>query len=121
MPLMTLGKVSVPAAGTPVQLTATQQYKDAIAAAKLSAQFVTATAVLIQAADGNTGKTYVGKQGMVKATLAGVNAVLVAPTDTFIPSFGIASQLSPAGVDLSEIWFDAATNGEGVLVSLLYT
>jgi hypothetical protein len=118
-----LGKVSVPAPGTPVQLTATAEYLSAIAAAFGASQvpFVTCQAVLFQAWKGNSDEVYIGKVGMNRTTGAGVAAVLGVPSAGSNPSFGAANQMSPAGIDLSAFYLDADIAAEGALVTLLVT
>lgn len=116
MPLEIPGKVVAPVAGTPVNIF------DVIKAAdptNPTYRFKTFHAVLFQALKGNTGAVYIGKVGMVKATEVGVSAVLAIPTANSIPSYGIANQLEPAGVDLSALYLDADVSGEGVVVTLL--
>lgn len=110
------GKITVPVAGTPVQLYAAILALDPTNPAY---RFKAFHAVLFQAMDSNSGKIYIGSSAMVKATLVGVAQVLVVPSASYIPSFGMANQLSPEGVDLTALYLDAAVSGEGVLVSLL--
>jgi hypothetical protein len=116
MPLNIPGRVVVSVAGTPISIY------DTIKAANptdTTFLFKTFHAVLFQALKANTGAVYIGKLGMVKATEAGVSACLAIPTANAIPSYGIANQLEPAGVDLSALYLDADVSGEGVLVTLL--
>lgn len=116
-----VGKVSVAAPGTPVQLSAAPEYLAAIAAVFGSnpTPFKTAQAVLFQSWKGNTDEVYIGNANMNKSTGAGVAAVLVAPTTASIPSFGAANQMSPAGIDLSALYLDVDVANEGALVTLL--
>ena len=110
-----LGKITVAVAGTPVQLIASTPFR------ALNTRFYGYHAALLQALPTNTGLVYIGGVGMNKTTLAVVSNVLAIPSTSSIPSFGVANLLSPAGVDLSAFWLDAAVSGEGVLVTLLET
>lgn len=78
-------------------------------------------AALFQAKHGNVGIVYIGLATMVRSTLAGCAAQLAIPTANSIPSFSVALTLSPDGVDLSDLWIDADSAGDGVLVTLLVT
>lgn len=109
-----IGPVTVPVPGTPVLSTA------AIPSPQTPARY-TCHAALFQARSLNTGKVYIGSATMVKATLAGVIAVLAIPSDSSIPSFSIALTLAPAGITLSDLYIDADVAGEGVLLSTLET
>lgn len=122
--LLIVGKVTVPASGTPVRLTDTAEYKAALAAAGLNPSggapvFKTAQAVYFQAWKANTGQAYIGTSAMVRATGVGVAQVLVIPSATAVPSWGIAQQTTGEGVTLSDIFLDVDVSAEGVLVSLL--
>jgi len=78
-------------------------------------------AVLFQAKKGNVGIVYIGRNPMNRTTLEGVAGQLAIPTVNSIPSFSIALTLSPQGVDLSDLWIDADSAGDGTLVTLLVT
>jgi hypothetical protein len=121
MPLIIVGKLSVAAAGSPQRVTDFPAYKAALAAVQLSSQFLTVQAALFQAWVGNTGQVYLGGSALDKTTGANMAAVLAVPTATSIPSFGASNHLSPAGIDLSAIYLDVDTNGEGPLLTVLYT
>lgn len=116
-----VGKVIVPTPGTPVQLTATAEYLAAIAAIFGANQkpFLSAQAVLFQSWKGNTDELYIGRSDMDRTSGVGVAIVLVAPTTASLPSFGMANQMSPAGIDLSALYLDADVANEGALVTLL--
>jgi hypothetical protein len=108
--IQALGKVTVPAAGTPVRSTAnltdpTRRYA--------------VHGVLIQALTGNTGKVYIGTTGLNKSTLANVFAVLAIPTTNQLPTFSAALTLAPNAITLDDLYLDADINGEGVLVTAL--
>ena len=114
-----IGPITVPAAGTPVRVT-NSIATDAHGLNPDPARF-SCHAALFQARPSNTGKVYIGLATMSKSTLAGVAAVLAVPTANVIPSFSMALTLSPAGIDLSDLYLDADTNGEGILLSVLIT
>jgi hypothetical protein len=78
-------------------------------------------AVLFQAKKNNTGIVYIGRNPMNRTTLEGVAGQLAIPTANSIPSFSIALTLSPDGVDLSDLWLNADSAGDGALVTLLVT
>ena len=104
MGAISIGKVTVTTAGTPVQVTATSTRCQAIS---------------LQALSTNTGKIYVGNaQAMSKSTLANVLGVVAVPTANTIPSASI-SQQGTAGLDASSFWLDSDNSGEGVLVGLI--
>lgn len=120
MPVLMLGKISVPTPGTPVKLTTTAEYQ-ALAAQGMNPAFFTCQAVLFQAWKANTGAVYVGRLGLNRTTGAAVSAVLGIPTDGSIPSHGASNHLAPAGIDLSVYYLDADQANDGALVSLLVT
>lgn len=102
MPNMSLGKITVSSAGTPVQATGTS---------------TPVHSYLVQALSTNTGKIYIGNSTMSKTTLVGVFAVLAPPSTNLIPSFASAVSTIAARFDLSQVWVDADNSGEGVLIS----
>lgn len=104
--------ITVPVPGTPVQVTKNESNPNAAQGCY---------GVLIQALPTNTGKIYVGASALNKAALTGLFATLGVPTVTFIPSFQAALTLSPAGVQLRDIWIDADNANDGVCVTILVT
>src|SRR5262245_23823424 len=102
-----LGLITVPNAGTPVRITTTTQYLQS----GIQASFRTAQAILVQTWKANTGQVFVGKSGMVKATGAGVIAVLGIPSTSALHAFGASNQLGPASIDIGELYLDADVNG----------
>lgn len=102
MNITPLGKIAPTAAGTPVQVTADNTIR-------------TFKIYMAQIA-GTTGKVYVGRQGLVKGTLAGVIKEFAIPAagllDVFVIESESGEQLVPA-----DYWVDADVNNEGVLVS----
>lgn len=109
-----LGPVVVLVPGTLVRASATVLPPDDLTRYKVHA-------VLMQARPTNVGKVYIGDATLNRATLAGVATVLAIPTATALPAFSIAHTISPAGVDLSDLWLDADTAGDGVLITVLVT
>lgn len=99
-----LGRVNVPAPGTPVALEATGT--------------VTASKIFVQVVPGLTGKTYFGKAGMNKATLAGVIRILWPNTaGGFSENFFLETDDAGDSMRLSDYVVDADVAGEGLLVS----
>lgn len=121
--LIIVGKIAVPSSGTPIQLTATAEYLAALVAQGFpqtaAKQFKTAQAVYFQAWKGNAGQVYIGNSALTRASGVGVAQVLVAPSSTAIPSWGISQQVSGEGVTLSDIFLDVDTSADAVLVSIL--
>jgi hypothetical protein len=105
MAFTSLGKITVTTAGTPVQVIT---------------KTTNCNTVSFQALSTNTGKIYIGLNNIVKASLANVLRVLEPP----IASPTTLDSWSPQGItigpiDLSQIWLDSDTSGEGMLVSFL--
>lgn len=117
--LIVLGPISVAVPGTPIR--ATVHLPPNVDGLHSNLARFTCHAALFQAKPGNLGKVYIGTADMVRATLAGVSAVLAIPTANSIPSYSISLTLAPAGIDLSELWVDADTAGEGALLTILVT
>lgn len=112
MPLTLLSKWVVITPGTLVPLTSIM--------APLG-QFKTVQSILFQAMSTNLGRVYIGTATLNRAALTNVSAVLAIPTANTIPSYGISNPLSPAGVDIDQLYLDADVAGEGVLVTVLQT
>ena len=105
--LQTLGKVTVPSAGTPVQL---------------STKTLNANSAYFQALSGNTGKMYVGLAGMIKTTLVNVLHVIVPPpaSPLTLDSWDVVG-ITIGPIDFSQLWIDADTSTQGLLISYLVT
>ena len=92
------GQITVTTAGTAVQGTSTPNY----------------TGFFIRALSGNTGNVYIGNDGAGDVTSA--NGYELAPGD----------QIYIEVPNLSDLWFDAATNGDkfswlaGAVISVRY-
>lgn len=116
-----LGNVTVATSGTPVQITATlqataagsgfivQSPNDAVLCnlIGLSASPITHTGT------GNTGAVYIGSRFMVRATLAGVIAILY-PGQSIPISVNVALN----AFDANQLWVDADVSGDGIFGSL---
>lgn len=96
--------ITVPTAGTPVQVSTTR---------------IPAHAILIEALWTNTGRVYIGDSTLVVGTKTGLLNVLPPPTGNMFPAVSAGIPAAPNGLDLSQIWIDVQTNGEGVLVSYI--
>lgn len=99
-----LGRVSVATPGTPVALAADHS--------------ATAAKIFFQAIPGLTGKTYIGKAGMNKTTLAGVARILCPNSGGgFSENFWIETNDGADSLRLSDYSVDADVAGEGLLVT----
>lgn len=110
--LQTLGRVLITTPGTPVRATANE--------ADPAARF-TCHGLLIQALPANTGRIYIGKAGMNKASHAGLHAILAIPTSNILPTFSVALTLAPAAVSVHDIFLDADVANDGVIITTLIT
>lgn len=108
--LLPLSKFTVAVPGTPTRLTSTQS---------VPSEKFACHGVLVQALPANTGKVYIGRSTMNRATMTDIIATLAIPTDHTIPSFTAALTLSPNAVNLADLYVDADVGGEGVIVSVL--
>jgi hypothetical protein len=99
-----LGRVNVATPGTLVQLSSDTTLR--------------ASKIFFQVIPGLTGKGYVGKSGMVRATLAKVIRVLWPNSGGgFSDSFFLESQQDSDALNLSEYYVDMDVAGEGLLVT----
>jgi|SRR5690349_24544216 hypothetical protein len=99
-----LGRINVATPGTPVPLSADPKLR--------------AAKIFFQVIPGLTGKGYVGKSGMVRATLANVVRVLWPnASGGFSDSFYIESQQDSDVLNLAEYYVDMDIAGEGLLVT----
>jgi hypothetical protein len=103
MQVISLGKITVSSAGTPVQASSTS---------------ILAHKVIIEPLSTNSGKSYVGTSAITVSSGAGLIKTFLA-----VAASGINDQLViSAGdqgnsIDVSQFWFDVATNGQGFIVS----
>lgn len=109
---LSLGKVVVATAGTPVQATVNQTSPTAP---------LVCHAILVEVLPTNTGKIYVGLVGFSKTTLVGALAILPPPTTNSYANWGGSVGFAPNAVEASQVYIDADNSGEGVLISLLLT
>ena len=99
-----LGRINVATPGTPVQLSANTTLR--------------ASKIFFQVIPGLTGKGYIGKGGMVRATLANVMRVLWPnAAGGFSDSFFVESNQDSDVLNLSEYYIDMDVAGEGLLVT----
>jgi hypothetical protein len=103
--ILSLGKVPVPTPGTPVALS--------------SDPTVHCAKIILSQVPGATGKTYFGKAGLSKSTLAGVVGAFLPPAATgLLDTREIAAEEDGGNpLRLSDYAVDADTAGEGILVS----
>ena len=99
-----LGRINIATPGTPVPLSTDPTAR--------------ASKIFFQVIPGLTGKGYIGKSGMVRATLANVMRVLWPNSSGgFSDSFYIQSQQDSDVLNLSEYYVDMDVAGEGLLVT----
>lgn len=114
-----LGKVTIPAAGTPVKLL---DRLSTAQKAKIQAYNTEGPihGVLLQAWKGNVGGIYIGDSpSMSKSDGTDVAAYLIAPSTNQPASFSMALTRGPNPLALGDIYLDADTSTDGVLVSVL--
>jgi hypothetical protein len=75
--------------------------------------------VLIQALPTNTGRVYIGKSTLLRATFVDCYAILPAPAGAALPSFSTALTLAPNAVNVADFWVDVDQPGDGVIVTAL--
>lgn len=112
MALHSLGKITVVTAGTPIQTTT--NVNNGVSTFRQAAH-----SFMVEVLAANTGKVYVGIQTMNRTTLAGVFAVLAAPTTNILPTFTATVSFSAASFNMADIWLDVDNSGEGALVSIV--
>ena len=99
-----LGRVNVSAPGTPVALSSNSTQ--------------VASKLFFQVIPGLTGKTYIGKPGMNKSTLAGVTRVLWPNASGGLSDqFFLESTDGTDSIHLSDYAVDVDVAGEGLLVT----
>jgi|SRR5579862_4524940 hypothetical protein len=99
-----LGRVNVATPGTLVPLTTNTSLR--------------ASKIYFQVIPGLTGKGYIGKNGLVRATLVNVIRVLWPNSSGgFSDSFFLESQADSDTLNLSEYYLDMDVAGEGLLVT----
>lgn len=124
-PFLVLGKVSVPAAGTPVGLLDAFVPQGGIAGGLKASQgvakirVVSIVFVVLNLITVNTGYIYIGVKGMNKATGVGVIAAVPAAAAGAMNFFTLPAGGWGAGNEVApeDIFLDADTNGNSVLVT----
>lgn len=104
MTVTALGRVNVATPGTPVPLSVDPTAR--------------ASKIYFQVIPGLTGKGYIGKNGMVRTTLANVVRILW-PNSTggISDSFFLESNADSDVLNLSDYYIDMDVAGEGLLIS----
>ena len=103
-----LGKVSAPAAGVPVQLTADNTIR--------------ANKIVFVTIPGLSGNIYVGGANLNTSTLAGVLIKFNPPSAVGLSdSFTIESETATNSLVVSDYWLAASVAGEGALVTYFQT
>jgi hypothetical protein len=105
--LVSLGKIVVASAGTPVQVSATS---------------LNVNTAFFQVVSGQSGaQMYIGLLGLTKASLVKVLRVLQKPLATpgINDSWTVQGTVTMAPIDLSAIYIDADTTNDALLVSYL--
>lgn len=112
-----LGKLTVPSPGTPVNVPA----PILPGAGPTIPGLTTVHAAIVEALETNTGKVYVCLQGANKTSRAGVLLTLPIPTPNLIPAFSVSITAAANAVPLTDLYIDADVAGEGVTISGLIT
>jgi hypothetical protein len=103
MQVISLGKITVTTAGTPVRATATSTL---------------AYKIIVEPLVGNTGKSYVGTSALTVSTGAGlIKTFLPVATNGFNDIWEICAEDGGNALDVSAFWFDVQTSGQGVTLS----
>ena len=104
MTVTSLGRLNVTTPGTPVPVSSDSTAR--------------AAKIYFQVVPGLTGKGYIGKKTMVRASLANVVRVLAPnPTGGLSDSFFLESHDDGDVLNLSEYYVDMDVAGEGLLIS----
>jgi hypothetical protein len=104
MQILSLGKITVTTAGTPVQATSTS---------------IMAHEVIIEPLAGNSGKSYVGNSTINVSSGAGVSKTFLPPAASGgNDSYRLNARSGDGNtIDVSQFWVDVQTSGQGVTVS----
>jgi hypothetical protein len=105
-----LGKITVATPGTLVRATVNRPDPN---------KPLPCHGILFEALPTNVGRVYVGRSGLVRATLVGTYAILPIPTANVFPTFSTALTLAPNGLAAQDFYIDADTAGDGVLACFL--
>ena len=109
------GAVTVTTPGAPVQLTKAMQSVVVGSGYMVgsSSDIVPCNKINLNAIPANVGSVYIGQQTMVRATLAGVIAVLAKNTGV-----SITNNVSMNIYDLSKLYVDADNGSDGIYGSI---
>ncbi len=102
------GRIVVPLAGTPVQLTSNLTNPT---------QYKLVHALLIQPHPLNTGRVYIGIGPNFTKSGAGQIAWLAVPGTNVSPAFSETVSYAPNAVETTEIYIDVDNNGDSVIAS----
>jgi hypothetical protein len=108
MPNISFGRIIVPLAGTPIQLTSNLANP---------AQYRLIHALLIQPHPANTGRVYIGIGPTFVKSGAGQIAWLAVPGTNVSPAFSETVSYAPNAVEVTEIYIDVDNNGDSVIGS----
>lgn len=108
------GAVRVPVPGTPVQILLSVPNYQAV-----TGKAYPIHAILFEALPANTGRVYIGKQGLDKGTFVRCLAWLAVPTLNNAPSFAAAITIAPNALIINDFWIDADNATDGVLATYL--
>ncbi len=115
--IISLGKITIAAAGTPVQILTPATIAALAASQQLGQGNV--HAFLINVDPLNAANIYVGLSGMNRTTRVGVVTVLAKPSTTNNPSFSCAVTAGANALNLTDFWVDADSGGDAVIVSAI--
>lgn len=73
--------------------------------------------LFIQALNGNSGKAYIGAQGMSKSTMEGVYLVVPVPAAGNLPLLKLDIPGVAGPINLAQVYVDVDTSGQGVLIA----
>ena len=105
---ISLGKITVALAGTPVRLTSNQSDPT---------KSLLVHALLIQPHPANTGKVYIGTNSVFTKNGAGQIAWLPIPSSSVAPAFSETVSYAQDAVETNDIWIDSDNNGDSVIAA----
>src|SRR5215470_14805550 len=111
--IQSLGKVVVPSAGTPIQVTVNNFVPFPTGDVKCHS-------FMVQAWFNNTGKVWVGNMpNFSKITGRGLVAVIPIPTTNLIQSFSATIASAVNTFNMIDIWIDVDVSNEAALVAVV--
>lgn len=111
MSVLSLGRITVASAGTPVQATANQ----ASPASRLGAH-----SILFQRnITTETGRIYIQMGEFPVGTFVNTVGVLAPPSANTLAGFSITIVQAASGFNAADFWVDAENNGEGCIISII--